>query len=85
MAHITIKNVTQLCFLLVSSLREVPGRLCSLTKGIEHRVQVTESVAALEQELDRSIGTTNSLGDLVNVLGLDDGLQVILQKLGEVV
>ena len=55
------------------------------TKGIENLVEVIEGAAALNEELDALIGGADGLGDLVDVLGLDNSLQVILEKLGEVV
>jgi hypothetical protein len=46
---------------------------------------VAQGVSALEEGANTLVGSTDSLGDLVDVLGLDDGLEVILQELGEVV
>ena len=46
---------------------------------------VAQRGTALDQESHALLGAPDSLGDLVHILGLDDGLEVILQKLGEVV
>jgi len=56
-----------------------------LTEGVQDLVQVVHGLAALNQELDSLVGSADRLGDLVDVLGLDDGPQVILQNLGKVV
>jgi len=56
-----------------------------LTQGIEHLIQVPHGAAALDQGLDALVGGADGLGDLVDVLRLDDGLEVVLEQLGEVV
>lgn len=48
-------------------------------------LHVAQRGTALDQESHALVGAPDSLGDLVHILGLDDGLEVILQKLGEVV
>lgn len=55
------------------------------TKGVENLVEVIEGTAALNKELDALIRGADGLGDLVDVLGLDNSLQVVLEELGEVV
>lgn len=57
----------------------------SRTENIHDLVIVVELRAALDELLHLLDGSLHGAGDLVNVLGLDDGLQVILQNLGEVV
>lgn len=41
--------------------------------------------ALLEQETNRAIGALDSSWDLIDILGLDNGLEVVLENLGEVV
>lgn len=55
------------------------------TKGVEDLVEVVEGAAALNEELDALVGSADGLGNLIDVLGLDNSLQVILEELGEVV
>jgi hypothetical protein len=54
-------------------------------QSVEHLVQVAHRDAAFNQGLDALVSGTDSLGNLVDVLRLDDGLEVILEQLGEVV
>ena len=56
-----------------------------LTQGVKHLVQVVHRDAAFDQGLDALVPRADGLGDLVDVLRLDDGLEVIFKKLGEVV
>jgi hypothetical protein len=51
---------------------------------LDGRLQISQSVAALKELLDR-LGALDGPRDLVDVLGLDNGFQVIFQQLGEVV
>jgi hypothetical protein len=44
-----------------------------------------QGVSALDKMADTSVGATDSLGNLINVLRLDNSLEIVLQKLGEVV
>lgn len=46
---------------------------------------VVERGTALDQVADALLRATDGLGDLIDILWLDNGLEVILQKLGEVV
>jgi hypothetical protein len=46
---------------------------------------ISETGTAFNQETDALVGPSDRLGDLVDILGLDHGLEVILEKLGEVV
>lgn len=54
-------------------------------KGLEDLFGIFERGAALDQVTHALVGAAHSLGDLVNVLRLDDRLEVILKQLGEVV
>jgi hypothetical protein len=56
-----------------------------LTESVQDLVQVVHGLAAFNQELDSLVGGADRLGDLVDVLRLDNGPQIILQNLGEVV
>jgi hypothetical protein len=46
---------------------------------------VSKGGSAFDEEPDALVGSLDGSGDLVHVLGLDNSLEVILQKLGEVV
>lgn len=54
-------------------------------ENIGHLVHVLEGSTAIDEMTDTLLRATDSLGDLVNVLGLDNSLQVVFQELGEVV
>lgn len=54
-------------------------------KHLTNFLHVAERGTARKQSLDALLGAANGLGDLVDILGLDDGLEVIFQQLGEVV
>ena len=54
-------------------------------EDIGHLFHVTERCSALDEESDTLVGAFNSPGDLVHILRLDHGLEVVLQKLGEIV
>jgi hypothetical protein len=53
-------------------------------EGINGRLEVAQRVAAL-QKLANSLDALDSPGNLIDVLRLDNSLQVIFQKFGEVV
>jgi hypothetical protein len=53
-------------------------------EGIDGRLHVAQSRSALE-ELANRLDALDSPGDLVDILRLDNGLEVIFKKLGEVV
>lgn len=56
------------------------------TENIEDLVEIVERQAALNQGLDALVGArTEGLGDLVDILGFDNSLEIILKQLGEVV
>ncbi len=55
------------------------------TQGVNNLVQVVQGKPALDQSLDALVGGADGLGNLVDVLRLDDGLEIILEKLREVV
>jgi hypothetical protein len=55
------------------------------TQGVEHLVEIAQREAAFNQGLDTLVGGADGLGDLVDVLRLDDGLEIVLEQLGEVV
>lgn len=84
--NITVVDVAKLCRLV--SKRCFMLQKCVLilrTKSVENLVEVVQRAAALEEELDALVGRADRPGDLVNILGLDNSLEVVLQKLGEVV
>ena len=54
-------------------------------EGVQNLVQVAQRGAAFQKALNRPLRATDSLRDLIDILRLDDGLQVILEDLGEVV
>ena len=56
-----------------------------LTKGIKDLVKVLHGRAALDERFNAPVGSTNGLGDLIDVLRLDNSLEVILEQLCEVV
>lgn len=56
-----------------------------LTEGLENLIQIIHRQAALEQGFDALFGPSYSPGNLVDVLWLDNGLEVIFQQLREVV
>lgn len=48
-------------------------------------LHVAQRCTALDQVSHALVGSPDSLGDLVDVLGLDDSLEVVFQELGKVV
>lgn len=54
-------------------------------QNISNLLHISEGGPARDQMADALLGSTNSLGDLIHVLGLNDGLEIILEELGEVV
>lgn len=54
-------------------------------KGLDDLLGVAQRSTAFEEKADALIGTSHGLGDLIDILGLDNGLEVIFQKLGEIV
>jgi hypothetical protein len=54
-------------------------------EDIGNLFHVTERGSTLNEVSDTLVGAFNSPGDLVHILRLDHGLEVILQKLGEIV
>ena len=56
-----------------------------LTEGIANLLQVIHRRAGADEVLDGPVGAPDGLGNLVDILGLDDGPEVILEKLREVV
>lgn len=52
-----------------------PGHILSVSKG----------GTALDKMANALVRATDSLGDLIDILGLDDSLEIVLQELGEVV
>lgn len=50
-----------------------------------HFLSVSKSGTALDKMADAFLWATDSLGDLIDILGLDNSLEVVLQELGEVV
>ena len=76
--------MTQFCHALAN---QQSGQDCrsELTQGIKHLVQVAQRVAAFNQGLDALVGGADSLGNLIHLLRLDNGLEIILEQFGEVV
>ena len=54
-------------------------------KVVEHLLQVVHLRAGADELSNGPFGALDSLGDLVDILRLDDSLQVVLEDLGEVV
>lgn len=54
-------------------------------KNVGNLLHVAKGVAALNQSANALLRAADSLGDLINILRLDDGLEVIFQQLGEVI
>jgi len=54
-------------------------------EDVANLLEVVHLSSALDQSLDRLIGCADSSWNLVNILRLDNGLQVILEELGKVV
>lgn len=54
-------------------------------KDVANVLHVAQGCSALDQVSHTLVGPPDSLGDLINVLRLDNSLEVIFQKLGEVV
>lgn len=80
--NVTIRDLSQFCKLLDESLASV---WTEHTKHIHDLIHVVELRTALDETLDLLDRTPDGTRDLINILGLDNGLQVILQNLGEVV
>lgn len=55
------------------------------TENVHNFFQVAQLVACRDEISDLLDRTLDGTRDLIDILGLDDGLQVILQNLGEVV
>lgn len=55
------------------------------TKHFNNLVKVLHLGTALDEVANRFVGALDGLGNLVHILRLDDGLEVVLQHLGEVV
>jgi hypothetical protein len=51
-------------------------------ENIHDVIHVSKGVSALDEEANRLLRASNSLWNLVNVLRLHNGLEVILEKLG---
>lgn len=56
-----------------------------LTQSVKHLIKILHRDTALDQCLDALVGGADGPGDLIDVLRLDDGLEVILKQLSEVV
>jgi hypothetical protein len=54
-------------------------------KNVGDLLSITEGSSALDEVANTLLGATDSLWDLVDILGLDHCLEVIFQQLGEVV
>lgn len=54
-------------------------------QDIGNLLGVAKRGATLNQVADALFGATDSLRDLIDVLGLDDCLEVVFEELGEVV
>lgn len=54
-------------------------------ENLGHLLHIVEGGTALNEGADTLLRATDGLGDLVDILGFNDGLEVIFQQLGEVV
>lgn len=52
---------------------------------VDHVVEVVHLRAGANELADSPLGPLDGLGNLVDILGLDDGLEVVFEDLGEVV
>lgn len=54
-------------------------------QSLDHLLGVAQCGTAPEQVANALLRAANSLGDLIDILGLDNSLEVVLEKLGKVV
>lgn len=54
-------------------------------ENVGDSLNISKSSTAVDEGLDALLGAADSLGNLVNVLGLNDSLEIIFKQLGEVV
>lgn len=54
-------------------------------QGVENSVKVVQAESPFNKSFDALVSRADSLRNLINILGLDYSLQIILQQLGEVV
>ena len=77
--------MTQLWVELATCPKKDTERSHRLTEGIENLIQVLHAGTCLDEGLDALVAAADGARNLVNILRLDDGLEVILEQLGEVV
>ena len=70
-------STRQLCNVTLQQVLQLQG-LCDL-------VGIAERSAAVDEVANLLVCAADSLGDLVDVLGLDNSLEVVLEELGEVI
>ena len=71
--------------LTTGQLTDVTVEDVSQFQVVDHLVEVFHLGAGLDEVAHRSVGGLDSLGDLINILRLDDSLEVVLEHLCEVV
>jgi hypothetical protein len=52
---------------------------------VDHLVKVLHLCSCLDEAANGAVGALDGLWDLVDILGLDDGLEVVFEDLCEVV